>query len=69
MRVRQLALMGNDLAIVEKGCRIFSNRAQVMGGTTTEPHTTTLQDCDFLAPLFEIGITHLGVVEPGGSTS
>jgi hypothetical protein len=30
MRVRQLALMSNDLAIVEKGCRIFSNRAQVM---------------------------------------
>jgi hypothetical protein len=31
MRVRQLALMtSNHLAIVEKGCRIFSNRAQVM---------------------------------------
>jgi hypothetical protein len=31
-----------------------------------EPPHHALQDCDFLAPLFEIGITHLGeLVEPG----
>ena len=70
MRVRQLALMtSNDLAIVEKGCRIFSNRAQVMEVVRQlNPKHHALQDCDFLAPLFEIGITHLGeLVEPGGS--
>jgi exonuclease III/ribonuclease HI len=70
MRVRQLALMtSNDLAIVEKGCRIFSNRAQVMEVVRQlNPTHHALQDCDFLAPLFEIGITHLGeLVEPGGS--
>jgi hypothetical protein len=61
MRVRQLALMtSNDLAIVEKGCRIF-NRAQVMEVVRQlNPTHHALQDCDFLAPLFEIGITHLG---------
>jgi hypothetical protein len=63
-------MTSNDLAIVEKGCRIFSNRAQVMEVVRQLNHTPRAQDCDFLAPLFEIGITHLGeLVEPGGSTS
>jgi hypothetical protein len=40
-----------------KGCRIFSNRAQVMEVVRQLNHTPRAQDCDFLAPLFEIGIT------------
>jgi hypothetical protein len=62
-------MTSNDLAIVEKGCRIFNNRAGHGGGTTTEPHTTRSR-LRLSSTLFEIGITHLGeLVEPGGSTS